>query len=161
MSSRISGDDLVLERLGELPADLPTLLHESEREGFQMLRRLVAEWETGVNRFLADGEALFAARLGVPGTERELVGIGGLSADPFASSPAVGRVRRVYVCSDCRRLGVGRRLVERIVEVARGQFETLRVFTGSSEGASFYEALGFQAISGDEQCTHFLVLQGS
>jgi GNAT superfamily N-acetyltransferase len=113
---------LSIERLGDHSlAALEPLVVESERDALRFLRRLLDEWASGRNRFDRPGEALFGARL-----DRGLVGVCGLNLDPYAASPAVGRVRHLYVLTTHRRRGVGRRLVEGIVLAAAGRFDTLR-----------------------------------
>lgn len=140
---------VVVERLTGLPAEgLSELLTASEREGFRFVRRLVA----GDNRFDGLGEALSIASDGA-----RVVGVCGLTIDPFAGSPDVGRVRRLYVLSEYRRQGVGRRLVDEVVSAARGHFRRLRLRTNADVADQFYRALGFQR-SAEPDCTHVLVL---
>jgi hypothetical protein len=51
--------------LGQLSAeDLAPLIYESEREGWQFVRRLTDDWAAGANRFDRPGEALFVSRMG-------------------------------------------------------------------------------------------------
>ena len=96
---------ITIVRLEQLPADrLADLVTESEAAGFRFVRRLVEEWEDGRNRFDRPGEALFAAISG-----GRVVGVCGLTVDPFAAGPGVGRLRRMYVLAAVRRRGVGRR----------------------------------------------------
>jgi GNAT superfamily N-acetyltransferase len=143
-----------IERLEELPPDgLAELATESERSGFRFVRRLVAEWAAGVNRFDRPGEALFAAVAG-----GRVVGVCGLNVDPYGAGPRVGRVRRLYVLAAHRRAGVGRRLVAEVVKAARGVFDRLHLRTESPEAAGFYERLGFRPCPGEDACTHVLDL---
>lgn len=51
-------------QVGDLPIGLDVLVRESEAEGFNFLQRLVADWESGANRFSRPGEALFVAMRG-------------------------------------------------------------------------------------------------
>jgi len=106
-------DDLHLDRFAEM-------LAESEAAGYRFLRRVVNEWESGANRFSRPGEALLVAEM-----SGRWVGICGLSIDPYLDDPRVGRVRNVYVLADCRRAGIGRRLVEEAIALARGHFDRL------------------------------------
>ena len=115
--------DEVVVRVAELSRDrLSALLAEGEASGYRFLRRLIDEWEGGVSRFSRTGEALFAA-----GTGGRLVGVCGLSIDPYLDDPRVGRVRNVYVLAEHRRRGVGRRLVEAAIASAAGHFDLLRL----------------------------------
>jgi GNAT superfamily N-acetyltransferase len=147
------GRTIAIERLSALPPGFPELVCQGEREGWRFLRRLAEEWESNANRFEGPGEALFAARLA-----KELAGVCGLNADPYAGSERVGRLRHLYVHPACRRLGVGRGLVEQVVLQARGRFERLRLRTANPEAARLYERLGFEPYGEDATCTHVMVL---
>jgi GNAT superfamily N-acetyltransferase len=141
-------------RLGQLPADrLADLVAESGAAGLRFLRRLVADWEGGLNRFDRAGEALFAALEG-----GRVIGVCGLNADPYAPGSGAGRLRHLYVHSSFRRQGIGRRLVGAVVASARGWFRVLRLRTNSEGAARFYERLGFRACTGVPDCTHLLDL---
>jgi GNAT superfamily N-acetyltransferase len=144
--------DVIIEQLVDLPLDdLAALVAESEPAGMRLVRRLADEWAAGVNRFDWPGEALFAAW-----ADGRLVGVCGLNIDPYAANQRIGRVRRLYVLSAFRRLGIGRRLVEAVLEAAQGRFASLRLRTGSPEAAAFYEGLGFRRRIGMPDCTHSL-----
>jgi GNAT superfamily N-acetyltransferase len=144
--------DVLIEPLVDMPLDeLAAVVAESERAGMRFIRRLADEWAAGTNRFDKPGEALFAAR-----ADGRLVGVCGLNIDPYACDPQVGRVRRLYVLAEFRRLGVGRRLMEAVVAAARGRFASLRLRTESPEAAEFYERLGFHRRDGMPDCTHTL-----
>ena len=76
---KASDDPLELEPVREaLPAGFDALRTDALAEGFRQVERLAADWEAGRTRFDRDGEALLAARL-----NRVLVGIGGLTLEPF------------------------------------------------------------------------------
>jgi GNAT superfamily N-acetyltransferase len=144
--------DVTVDRLTDLPPGaLAALVADSERAGWRFVRRLADEWAAGANRFDRPGEALFGAWTGV-----RLVGVCGLNVDPYAADPGVGRVRRLYVLAECRRLGVGRRLVQAVIEAARGRFGLLRLRTENPQAAAFYERLGFRRLAGVPESTHAL-----
>jgi len=139
-----------IERLTEASTDLfDALVAESERAGYGFVRRLADEWASGANRFGRPGEALFAARM-----EGRLIGACGLNVDPYTPAPGVGRVRHLYVLTDYRRLGVGRQLVEQVLDAARGRFERLRLSTQNPAAAQLYEQLGFERRIGAADHTH-------
>jgi len=144
----------MIARVTDLSRDrLAALLAESEASGYRFVRRLVDEWERGVNRFSRPGEALFAAESG-----GQIVGVCGLNVDPYLDDPRVGRVRNVYVLAACRGRRIGRRLVECAISTARGHFDRLRL-RGEEEGpARLYESLGFHPCAGMPDCTHILEL---
>jgi GNAT superfamily N-acetyltransferase len=149
-----NGLPVLVVRLAELPADrLAELLVESERAGFRFVRRLVKEWDGGINRFERPGEGLFAAMLG-----ERLVGVCGLNIDPYAAEPGIGRVRHLYVLARHRRAGVGGRLVREVVAAARGMFGRLRLRTADAGAARLYEGLGFLPVAAETDCTHALDL---
>jgi GNAT superfamily N-acetyltransferase len=143
-----------IERAGDLDADaLTPLVNESIAEGFELVRRLTTEWESGANRFTRRGEALFVA------ADREkLVGVCGLNIDPYANDPRIGRVRHLYVAANRRREGIGRALVGKIVAEAAKSFDTLTLRTGSADAAAFYVALGFTPTTRFAGSTHCLQL---
>jgi GNAT superfamily N-acetyltransferase len=129
---------------------LDALIAESLAQGFQFLTTLEREWQTGENRFSAPGEGLFGGFGGA-----ELVAIGGLNRDPFLGDPAVGRIRRVYVRTASRRLGVGTQLVERLLDEGRQHFRSVRLRAVTPDAARLYETLGFRPIA-DPHATHIL-----
>ncbi|HSF83720.1 MAG TPA: GNAT family N-acetyltransferase [Anaerolineales bacterium] len=126
----------------------------ANREGFKALQRLRDDWQAGVNRFSALGEAFYVARC-----DGALVGVCGLNCDPFAEDPRVGRLRRMYVHPQFRRMGIGRQLVLRAIEDGRGHFHTLRLRTVDEGASAFYKALGFDPVEGMEAATHQLVIE--
>ena len=145
----------VIRRLTEWsPGGLEALLAESEQAGLRFVRRLVEEWAAGTNRFDRPGEALFVAQI-----DGRLVGVCGLNVDPYADAPGIGRVRRLYVLSAHRRLGVGRQLVAAVIEAARGRFDSLRLRTENPAAAEFYASLGFRPSTGTADCTHLMELR--
>jgi GNAT superfamily N-acetyltransferase len=149
-------DELKIAHLRELSVDhFAEMLVESEAAGYRFLRRVVDEWGSGANRFSRPGEALLAAEM-----NGRWVGVCGLSIDPYLADPRVGRVRNVYVLANCRRAGIGRRLVEEAVARARGSFDRLRL-RGDEEGpARLYESIGFRLCRGIPNCTHTLEFLG-
>ena len=141
----------LIERVSGAPTDrLAALLAESEQQGFRFVRRLVEEWESGANRFDRPGEALFVARVG-----DDVVGVCGLSVDPYADDPRIGRVRRLYVLVPHRRSGIGEQLVADVLDAARGRFERLHVRTTNATAARLYERLGFRRTAARDR-THEL-----
>jgi GNAT superfamily N-acetyltransferase len=149
-------EELIVARLDNFSLSrFADMLAESEALGYRFLHRVVDEWESGVNRFSLPGEALLVAEL-----NGRWVGICGLSIDPYLDDPRVGRVRNVYVLAECRRAGIGRRLVEEAVSRARGSFDRLRL-RGEEQGpARLYESLGFRQCQGIPNCTHIMELRG-
>jgi GNAT superfamily N-acetyltransferase len=146
---------LRIERLGQLPDGFADLAADALADGQRMLEVLREDWESGALRFDGPGEALFAV-LGPNG----LLGIGGLTRDPFAEGQALGRVRRLYIHRAARRTGMGRALVGAISEDAAAYgYPRLRVRAPASAFA-FYERCGFLRSVGEKGATHVLPLVG-
>lgn len=134
-----------------LTPPLGLLLQESVAEGFRFLSRLVTDWESGVNRFARSDEVVFLAFI-----DDDVVGIGGLNVDPYASSDSIGRVRHVYVSPIHRRRGIGRALMQQVLNAARGKFRLVRLRTDTREGDCFYRSLGFKSYVNPQDATHYL-----
>lgn len=133
---------------------LTDLAAESEREGFRFVRRLIDEYESGVNRFDRPGEALFLCRQG-----SAIVALGGLNCDPYSGQNDAGRVRRFYVAAGMRRRGVGSLLLQTIISEAKHRFTLLTLRTDTAAAASFYEAHGFTPTREFPDTTHVRRLQ--
>ena len=146
------GANIELRRITLPLPGLAALTAEADARGFQFLTTLEQEWQTGANRFSAPGEGLFG---GFKGTD--LIAIGGLNRDPFLNDPTVGRIRRVYVRADSRRLGVGTQLVKQLLAEARPHFQSVRLRAVTPDAARLYETLGFRPIL-DPHATHILTI---
>jgi GNAT superfamily N-acetyltransferase len=141
----------VLKRLRPTMPTFDTLKEESRLEGYWMLVRLGDGWASGRNKFLKRGEALYGAWHG-----RDLAGVCGLNIDPYFEGRSQGRVRHLFVSAPHRRAGLGRMLVETVIDRARQYFTVLN--TRAPQGAfGFYERLGFRRVAGEEFVTHRLV----
>ncbi|WP_141689104.1 GNAT family N-acetyltransferase [Pseudomonas sp. 31 R 17] len=136
-----------IQRITHLPPQILDLEKAAVAEGFRFLTRLTSEWQSGTHRFDAPGECLMAAYL-----DRKLVGIGGLSVDPFTHDHT-GRLRRVYVAPASRGQQVGRRLVNALLAHAALHFERVRLYTDTLEGNTFYLRCGFSRIE-DAHASH-------
>ena len=134
-------------------AALEPLIAASEAEGFRFLRRIPRE-------FHADRAYLNSARTVLLGAfnRTELVGVGGLTPDPYVDDPTVGRVRHVYVAARHRRRGIGRLLIRALEDRAYGVYVHLRLRTDSPAAAAFYETLAYEPIAADN-ATHIRSLR--
>lgn len=114
------------------------MIAEAAEGDGRFLFRLRDQWIDGSERFDGPGELLVGAFHG-----DELVGVAGLSFDPYQPEEGLARLRHVYVLSPFRGLGIGRALVSQLIEHARKRFTVLRLKTSNPEAASLYETLGF------------------
>ncbi len=148
---RVPGGEAALRvlRLEALPAGFEELAADATGDGVRLLDVLREDWDDGRLRFDQPGEALFAAMAGPA-----LLGLCGLTRDPYAKAERLGRVRRLYVRRASRRLGAGRALVEAVVSAAQESgYPRLRVRAPASAYA-FYERCGFLRAVGEASATH-------
>ena len=132
---------------------IETLVQQSLSEGFTFIERMEKEFRSGENCFNQKGEVLLGAFSG-----KELIAIGGLNRDPYANDAATGRVRHLYVLTEWRKQGIGKALVEKIIEAAKSHFLLLRLRTFNDQAALFYIAIGFQETTGARTATHLISL---
>jgi len=123
---------------------------ESTALNFNMLRRLEENWERGENRFNAPGEKLLGAFL-----NGRLVGIWGLTRDPFSQQPRAGRIRHLYISESCRGLGIGRQLLAVVMSDASVWFDFLNTHAPHTAWA-FYQRAGFTQVADEPRVTHRL-----
>ncbi|NHN34619.1 GNAT family N-acetyltransferase [Paenibacillus agricola] len=126
------------------------LVAESSKEGFRHMKRLVDEYESGTNLFDKQGEALFIAC-----DDTRIIGIGGLNQ---SFTEQIGRVRRLYISQDYRKQGIGRMIMNHIIEEAKQHYQMIELKTDSPAGGKFYRSLGFSVKDGDEHVSHYLIL---
>jgi GNAT superfamily N-acetyltransferase len=138
----------------ELPIPgVDRLQKEAGDEGYDFIETLLEEWASRTNRFDGPGEVLCGYV-----DQGLLVAVGGLTLDPFAGRPDMGRIRRVYVRSAWRNRGVGRALVTALVNHARTHFSCVRLRAESALAACLYESMGFVPIESPD-ASHILVFE--
>ena len=135
--------------IAALPRDVTDLAEAASIEGFGMVRRLIDDHVAERNRFSKRGECLCAALVG-----DRTVAIGGINVEPYYDSPAVGRIRHVYVHPDFRRAGVGTRLMNLIERHGAQAFESFQLFTTSRAAGQFYESLSYIPVEGRWKVSH-------
>lgn len=140
-----------IQVITHLPPQILTLEEEAVGEGFRFLTRLIDEWNSGANRFNAPGECLMAAY-----RDQQLIGIAGLSIDPYTNE-SMARLRRVYVSAASRRHHVGQTLIKALVTHAALRFKSVCLFTDTAAGDAFYLKCGFVRIDHDH-ATHAMRL---
>ncbi len=137
-------------RMTDLPPGFGELAADALGDGVRLLEVLREDWLSGKLRFNQHGEALFAAMT----AQAALLGVCGLTADPYAKVAFVGRVRRLYVLRAARSYGVGRALLDKVCWAARASgYERLRVRAPVSAFA-FYERCQFLRAVGESGATH-------
>lgn len=141
-----------IARLASLPDGFEELAADALADGQKMLEVLREDWESGAVRFDGAGEALFGAYAGAA-----LLGLCGLTRDPYLKDDAAGRVRRLYVRRAARRHGAGRALVAAVAAEGATHWPRLRVRAPASAFA-FYESCGFLRAVGEPAATHVLPL---
>jgi GNAT superfamily N-acetyltransferase len=146
--------ELTVVRMQSLSAEaMRPLLDEGLRQGFRFVQTLLDEYESGVNRFDTEDAALF----GVYEADR-LIGVGGVQRDPYLNRADVGRVRHVYVLNAYRRQGVGKRILDALIEHAGEHYTLLTLRTPTVAASAFYEAIGFSRETVIPEATHSLRL---
>lgn len=144
--------ELHLYQVRYLPPQTLVLEREAVEEGFRFISRLIDEWHSGKNRFDAPGECLMVASF-----NQQLIGIGGLSIDPYGEANTA-RLRRVYVTASSRRQHVGQALVKALLKYANFRFKKVHLSTDTCEGDAFYRYCGFKQ-KNIPHATHFMQLE--
>jgi len=124
---------------GPLPPDFARLRAAADAEGFRALARLQAEWADDREAFVCLLAAIQAGRLAA---------IGGLTPEPEPRGEAALRVRRLYVDPAARRSGVGRSLVNALLQEALGCVSLVTINARDTLAPAFWEALGFDRVDG-------------
>ncbi|MEI2316726.1 GNAT family N-acetyltransferase [Bacillus paramobilis] len=114
------------------------LVQESKDEGFYFLIKLISEYENKINTFNKTGECLYGIF-----HEEKLIGIGGLTEDPYIINNKIGRLRRFYIAKKYRRKGLGRLLLVRIISDAKKYFNIVVLNTDTVQNDKFYTSIGF------------------
>lgn len=128
--------------------DLTLLVTAGLAEGFTFMARLAREHTQG--DFARPGALLLGVFEG-----EFLLGVGGVTPDPYTPDLEVGRIRHVYVLLKARRRGAARLLLENLVASAPSHYTRLRLRTPTERGAAFYRACGF-ADTDEPNATHTL-----
>lgn len=129
------------------------LVQASKDEGFYFLIKLISEYENKINTFNKTGECLYGIV-----HEEKLIGIGGLTEDPYIINNKIGRVRRFYIAKKYRRKGLGRLLLVRIISDAKKYFNIVVLHTDTVQGDKFYTSIGFVKGTKYMGASHYLNL---
>lgn len=146
-------DDFNIREIDLDKTDITDLVNESLSEGHLHISRLLEDYKSGRNRFSEEGEALFAAFL-----KDQIIGIGGLNKDPYLNDNSIGRVRRLYVLKSFRQHGIGRKLMDAVIQEAKRHYTVIVLNTDNPVADKFYRSLGFSDQLSYNNCTHYLGL---
>lgn len=135
-----------------LPDGFESLRHDAAAEGYGFLDRLAQEIERGDYAVDADLPVLLAAF-----AEGRLVGLGGITPDPYDPAPDIARVRHVYVRPSARRGGIGRVLASALIQQGLSVAGRLSLRAPDERAAAFWQASGFLPDRSEIQRTHLLV----
>lgn len=124
----------------DLPEGFDALRAEADAEGFRAMSRLAAEWAATPEMFLC----LLAAPDGLGG----LAGIGGLTHEPEPGGEPAMRMRRLYVRPGARRGGVGRTIVNALLQEALDTVSLVTVNAGGTISPAFWSGLDFTRVEG-------------
>lgn len=133
--------------------------HASVAQGFrEFLSRLPAEYEFSPEAYVGGELEKDLPYLGTTDSKRPIV----VALDDdrvvgsvylYALSSHEGEIKRLYVRDEYRGLGLGRRLMETLIEIAeRGGYSTLRLDTAPfmNSAQNLYRELGFESYDGGE-----------
>ena len=133
--SEYSLDQLLIQKLDELPEQIIELSLVSQNEGFKFINRLISEYQSGQNCFDEVGEALYGMQYA-----NQLIAIGGVNA---TLNKDVGGLRRFYVHPEYRRQGIGELLLRSVEEHAKQYFNEIVLYTDTHRAAAFYKKMGY------------------
>jgi GNAT superfamily N-acetyltransferase len=147
-------DDFKIKEIDLNKTEITDLVNESLTEGHRHISRLLEDYKSGRNKFSEEGEALFAAYL-----KDRIIGICGLNKDPYLNDKSIGRVRRLYVLKAYRKHGVGRRLMDTVIQEARRHYTVIVLNTDNPVADNFYRSLGFSDHLTYGNSTHHLAFK--
>ena len=116
---------------------------------YRFIESLTRRWNDGSDRYSLEGEIFVAAFDG-----DDLLGVGGLNRDPYLNDGS-GRLRHVYIREAARGRGVGRQLVDHLLDHAQLHFPRVRLRAADTAAGQFYDAIGFRRMQ-DPTATHYL-----
>jgi N-acetylglutamate synthase-like GNAT family acetyltransferase len=137
-----------IDELGKY--DLSKVRHESDKEGYNHINRLVSDYDSGGNKFDKKGEKLIGFLM-----NGEIVALCGLNIEP--TNNRLGRIRRLYVLKNYRHRGIDTELVKYLVNQAKPNFEGVVVNIGNLAVDNFYKSIGFNPVTNNDSYTHILM----
>jgi ribosomal protein S18 acetylase RimI-like enzyme len=126
------------------------LANEAKDEGHDFVQKTIDDWNSGTNDFSKESELLFGVFY-----KTDCIGIGGLNIDPYTTDRKTGRIRHLYVSNIHRKKGIGKLILNKLIESSKGSFDKLRLYTENSLAISFYENYGFKKSSANKE-SHYI-----
>ena len=111
----------------------------AEAEGYRFLGRLIADFRNGLIQLDQPHEFFLCAIVG-----SKIIGIGGMTPDPYTRETGVGRIRHVYVHPQHRGKSIGKALVRALEARARTTYSKFTLRTDTTAASQFYESLGYR-----------------
>lgn len=147
--------ELIIKEAEQLPAQIETLLKLANKEGVNVVQRLIDEYASGQNRFQDEGEFFLIAYDG-----DKLIGCGGLNQqrEEEGQKSRIGRVRRFYVHPKYRRHGVGKDLLAYLETKAKPNFSALCLQTYTRLAADFYQKQNYVWVENNPSYNYFKYL---
>lgn len=146
--------DIQIKKIEDLlKYEINHLVMGSKEEGFNLLIKLINEYESKRNTFSKRGECLYGIF-----REDKIIGIGGLNQDPNTKDIKIGRLRRFYISKDYRRIGLGKWLLKQLLRHAEKYFHVVVLHTDTKQGDEFYCANGFVKGEDYKGSSHFIRL---
>ncbi len=128
------------------------LIKASEKEEFKFLTRLKNDWISGVNRFNKKYEKLYQIEV-----DKKIIAIGGINNNPYHENGKVGRIRHLYVLSEYRKRGFGRKLVQHLLNKSNDKYEKITLRTDTVVASKFYESIGFKRINSKNSSHQYIL----
>ncbi|MFC1933165.1 GNAT family N-acetyltransferase [Chloroflexota bacterium] len=139
-----------IDELGKF--NIETIRYESDKEGYNMINRLIADYHSGRNKFNKKGEKLIGFLL-----DNEIIAVCGLNIE--STNDKLGRIRKLYVLKNYQHRGIGTELVKYLVNHAKPYFEGVVVNIGNLPVDNFYKSIGFEPIVDNESYTYIYGLK--
>lgn len=144
-----------IQEVNQLPETISKLAEQAQKEGFEFVKRMIEEYESGKNQFNKPNEFLLMAF-----DDGELIACGGLNLqwhDQDVES-RIGRVRRFYVLPKYRKHGVGKQLLQYLEKKAISNFSALCLNTDTKSAANFYQKMNYVFVENHPNYNYFKYL---
>ena len=147
--------NITIDQAEQLPAQIHELSKQAQKEGFDLIDRLIEEYDSGKNQFNQPGEFLLFVY-----DDEKLIACGGLNQqwNENQIDSRIGRVRRFYVLPKYRKQGVGKQLLQHLEKNARPNFSALCLSVDNKSAAHFYQKLNYVFVENHPNYSYFKYL---